>query len=107
MAASAAMGANVQKKTSLDQAFCGSNEGETEHQSSMMMNLLLLAKNRADVYVVTAKSKRSVMVVQYSSSPPLTEICPHVGTFIHVRWRRPLPRHREGLSLFLSPHRLV
>src|ERR1700679_1030652 len=65
MAASAAW-AQMLKKNSLDQAFRGSNGRKTEHQSSMMMNWLLLPKNRADVYVVTAESKQAVMVVQYT-----------------------------------------
>jgi hypothetical protein len=83
------MGAKAQKKTNLDQAFRWSKKGETEYQSLIMMNWLLLPKNRANVYVVTAKSKQSMMVVQYSSSPLLTEICLHAGAFIHDVWWRP------------------
>jgi hypothetical protein len=63
MAASAAW-AQMLKKLPWNQAFRGSNEGETEHQFSMMMNWLL-PKNRADVYVVTVESKQvCVMVVK-------------------------------------------
>ena len=41
----------------------------------------LLPKNRADVYVVTAESKQS-SVILFSR-----RLCPHAGIFIHLWWR--------------------
>jgi hypothetical protein len=55
MAASAAWAQMFnRKKPSLDQAFRGPNGGKTEHQSSMIVNLVIAQEPG---YVVTAKVK--------------------------------------------------